>query len=169
MLAPPNLPSAFFRVTDRKTLEQVALEFRNCLRDFTSEIAAGHMAVYVLRDGVERAVLALRRDTAGWRLAEAKGKDNADLREATLRFIVDAVEQAGGRTGESSWVLATRLHEHVCRRCGPAHVPVRETWEDRLMLGTLSGTDRGARERTPLRKTEGRLLTEVSCTVRNCG
>ncbi|RAN39425.1 hypothetical protein [Hyphomonas sp. GM-8P] len=137
MLAPPDLPPAFFRVGDRKTLEQVALEFRNCLRDFTSDIAAGHMAVYVLRDGVERAVLALRRDTAGWRLAEAKGKDNSDLREETLRFIVDAVELAGGRTGESSWVLARRLHEHVCGRCGPAHVPVRETWEERLMLGSL--------------------------------
>lgn len=136
-LSPPNLSSAFFRVTDRKTLEQVALEFRNCLRDFTSEISAGQMAVYVLRDGVERAVLALRRDTAGWRLAEAKGKGNADLQEGTLRYIVNSVEQAGGRTGESTWALATRLHEHVCRRCGPAHVPARATWEDQLMLGTL--------------------------------
>jgi hypothetical protein len=136
-LAPPDLPSAFFRVTDRKTLEQVALEFRNCLRDFTSDIAAGQMAVYVLRDGVERAVLALRRDTAGWRLAEARGKDNADLQEDTLRFIVDAVEKAGARTGESSWILARRLHEHVCRRCGPAHAPMRETWVDQLALGSL--------------------------------
>ncbi|MEZ6001762.1 hypothetical protein [Hyphomonas sp.] len=137
LLSPPVLPAAFFRVTDRKMLEQVALEFRNCLRDFTSDIAAGHMAVYVLRDGVERAVLALRRDTAGWRLAEARGKDNADLREDTLRFIVDAVERAGARTGESSWILARRLHEHVCRRCGPAHAPERETWRDQLMLGSL--------------------------------
>lgn len=137
MLSPPDLPPAFFRVADRKTLEQVSLEFRNCLRDFTSDIAAGHMAVYVLRDGVERAVLALRRDTAGWRLAEARGKDNADLQDDTLRFIVDAVERAGARTGESSWILARRLHEHVCHRCGPAHAPVRETWRDQLMLGSL--------------------------------
>jgi len=137
LLAPPVLPPAFFRVADRKTLELVALEFRNCLRDFTSDIAAGHMAVYVLRDGVERAVLALRRDTAGWRLAEARGKDNADLQDDTLRFIVDAVERAGARTGESSWVLARRLHEHVCTRCGPAHAPVRQTWRDQLMLGSL--------------------------------
>ena len=137
LLAPPALPPAFFRVADLKTLEQVALEFRNCLRDFTGDIAAGRMAVYVLRDGAERAVLALRQDPAGWRLAEAKGKDNADLREDTLRFIVGAVESAGGRTGESSWSLARRLHEHVCRRCGPANAPVRETWADRLMLGSL--------------------------------
>lgn len=136
-LIPPVLPPAFFRVADRKTLEQVALEFRNCLRDFTSDIAAGHMAVYVLRDGVERAVLALRRDTAGWRLAEARGKDNADLQDDTLRFIVDAVERAGARTGESSWALARRLHEHVCRGCGPAHAPLRDTWRDQLMLGSL--------------------------------
>lgn len=137
MLTPPDLPPAFFRVMDRKTLDQVALEFRNCLRDFTADIAAGRMAVYVLRDGVERAVLALRQDPAGWRLAEAKGKDNADLREETLCFIVGAVEQAGGRTGESSWQLARRLHEHVCDRCGPAYSPQRETWVEQLMLGAL--------------------------------
>ena len=60
-----------------------------------------------------------------------------DLREETLRFIVDAVERAGGRTGESSWTLARRLHEHFCSRCGPAYVPDRNTWEDQLMLGAL--------------------------------
>jgi nucleotide-binding universal stress UspA family protein len=133
----PTLSPAFVPVNDRKMLESVALEFRNCLRDFTSDIAGGRMAVYVLRDGIERAVLALRQDPAGWRLAEAKGKDNTDLREETLRFIVDAVERAGGRTGESSWVLSRRLHDHVCTRCGPAHVPDRSTWLAQLMLGTL--------------------------------
>ena len=137
LLAPPDLPPAFFRVMDRKTLGQVALEFRNCLRDFTGDIASGRMAVYVLRDGAERAVLALRQDAVGWRLAEAKGKGNENLRDDTLRFIVEAVERAGGRTGESSWCLSRRLHEHVCPRCGPAHAPVRETWQQRLMLGTL--------------------------------
>ena len=134
---PPVLPPAFVHVSDRKMLEAVALEFRNCLRDFTGDIAAGRMAVYVLRDGIERAVLALRQDPAGWRLAEAEGPDNEDLREETLRFIVEAVEQAGGRTGESSWTLSRRLHDHVCSRCGPAHPPERETWKQRLMLGTL--------------------------------
>ena len=137
LLLPPDLPPAFFRVVDRKTLERVALEFRNCLRDLTSDVALGRMAVYVLRDGAERAVLALRQDPAGWRLAEAKGKDNADLREETLHFIVEAVERAGGRTGESSWTLSRRLHEHACSNCGPAHAPLRETWIQRLMLGTL--------------------------------
>jgi len=134
---PPVLPPAFAPVTDRKMLEAVALEFRNCLRDFTSDIAGGRMAVYVLRDGVERAVLALRQDPAGWRLAEARGPDNVSLREDSLRFIVGAVEQAGGRTGESIWTLSRRLHDHVCSRCGPAHAPARDTWEQRLVLGTL--------------------------------
>jgi len=133
----PMLSPAFVPVNDRKMLENVALEFRNCLRDFTSDIAGGRMAVYVLRDGIERAVLALRLDPTGWRLAEAKGKDNTDLRDDTLRFIVDAVEQAGGRTGESSWVLSRRLHDHVCASCGPARAPVREIWRDRLVLGSL--------------------------------
>ena len=134
---PPDLSAAFVRVTDRKMLEAVSLEFRNCLRDFTSDIAIGRMAVYVLRDGVERAVLALRQDPAGWRLAEAKAKDNYDLGDETLKFIVEAVERAGGRTGESTWALARRLHEHGCQRCGPAHVPQRDTWRDRLVLGSL--------------------------------
>ena len=134
---PPVLSAAFAPLTDRKMLESVALEFRNCLRDYTSDIAAGRMAVYVLRDGAERAVLALRQDPAGWRLAEVKAKDNYDVSDDTLRFIVEAVEQAGGRTGESSWMLARRLHDHICSRCGPAHAPLRETWRDRLMLGSL--------------------------------
>ena len=137
LLPPPVLPPAFFRVDDRKTLVKVALEFRNCLRDFTADLANGRMAVYVLRDGAERAAIALRQDPAGWRLAEALGPHNEDLRDETLRFIIDAVERAGGRTGESTWAVANGLHDHVCRNCGPPHVPRRETWRDRLALGTL--------------------------------
>ena len=134
---PLVLSAAFVRVTDRRMLEAVALEFRNCLRDFMGDIAAGRMAVYVLRDGAERAVLALRQDPAGWRLAEAKAPDNEDLGDETLRYIIEAVERAGGRTGESTWSLARRLHDHACQRCGPAHAPVRETWQQQLMLGSL--------------------------------
>ena len=137
MLPPPALPGGFFRVDDRKALVKVALEFRNCLRDFTADLANGRMAVYVLRDGAERAAIALRQDPAGWRLAEALGPNNDDLKDETLRFIIEAVERAGGRTGEATWAIASRLHDHVCQDCGPPHVPRRETWRDRLALGAL--------------------------------
>ncbi len=133
----PRLPEVFKPVTDSKTLVNVALEFRNCLRDFTGDLAAGRMAVFTVHEGSEMVAVALRQDPAGWRLAEAKGRQNADVSDQLLRRIVSVLDQAGVRTGESTWVLARRLHEHACEDCGPAHVGSRETWRDRLMLGTL--------------------------------
>ena len=133
----PQLPAAYEPVDDRKTLVRVALEFRNCLRDFSEEISVGQMAVYILREERQPAMIALRLDPAGWRLAEAKARSNADVNDDALRRIVSALDLAGVRTGESTWVLARRLHEHVCDDCGPAYVPPRETWRDRLALGTL--------------------------------
>ena len=135
--AMPALPVCFVPVTDAKTLSAVALEFRNCLRDFAGDLACGRMAVYVLRDGGVPIAVALRLDPAGWRLAEARGPNNDDVDEARLRRIVSAIEAAGGRTGSSSWSLATRLHEHVCSNCGPPHMGPRDTWRQRLNLGSL--------------------------------
>jgi hypothetical protein len=115
----------------------VALEFRNCLRDFTGDLAAGRMAVFTVREGSEMVAVALRQDPAGWRLAEAKGRQNEDVSDDALRCIVSVLGLAGVRTGESTWVLARRLHEHACDDCGPAHTGARETWRDRLALGSL--------------------------------
>jgi hypothetical protein len=137
VLPVPRLPEAFTPVSDRKALVGVALEFRNCLRDFTGDLAAGRMAVFTVREGSEMAAVALRQDPAGWRLAEAKGRQNEDVPEDALRRIVSNLEGAGVRTGESTWVLARRLHEHACDDCGPAHMGSRETWRDRLALGSL--------------------------------
>lgn len=138
VLPPPQLPDGFTLVANRKALNEVALEFRNCLRDFTADLAAGRMAVYVWRHAPSPPVaLALRQDAAGWRLAEAKLAHNADLGEAHLRRLVDLLAGAGVRTGESTWALARRLHDHACPNCGPAHVPPRATWQDRLALGSL--------------------------------
>ena len=137
VLPAPRLPESFVPVADRKALVSVALEFRNCLRDFTGDLAAGRMAVFTVREGGEMAAVALRQDPAGWRLAEAKGRQNEDVSDDALRRIVSVLEGAGVRTGESTWVLARRLHEHACDDCGPAHMGARETWRDRLALGSL--------------------------------
>ena len=84
-----------------------------------------------------RAAMALRQDAAGWRLAEALLKGNDDLSDAHLQNLVDILAASGIRTGESAWTLAQRLHNHVCPDCGPAHVPPRNTWRERLALGSL--------------------------------
>ena len=137
ILPVPRLPEGFEPVADRKALVRVALEFRNCLRDFTGDLAAGRMAVFTVREGSEMVAVALRQDPAGWRLAEAKGRQNEDVSEDALRRIVSVLAQAGVRTGESTWVVARRLHEHACDNCGPAYMGARESWRDRLALGSL--------------------------------
>jgi hypothetical protein len=133
----PRLPEGFVPVADRKALVSIALDFRNCLRDFSGDLAAGRMAVFTVREGSERVAVALRQDPAGWRLAEALCRLNAAVSDGALQRIVSVLEVAGVRTGESTWAIARRLHDHVCQRCGPAHVSIRETWRDRLVLGSL--------------------------------
>ncbi|MEH6694317.1 MAG: hypothetical protein V7675_04705 [Hyphomonas sp.] len=137
VMAPPRLPDAFVPVNDRKALVSVALEFRNCLRDFAGDLAAGRMVVFTVREAGEPVAVALRQDPAGWRLAEARGEQNVDTSDAALRRIVAVLETAGVRTGQSTWALARQLHDHACDRCGPAHIGPRETWRDRLALGAL--------------------------------
>ncbi|MEH6810192.1 MAG: hypothetical protein V7651_15145 [Hyphomonas oceanitis] len=137
VMALPRLPEAFVQVNDRKALVSVALEFRNCLRDFVGDLSAGRMAVYTVRVAGEHLAVALRQDPAGWRLAEALGVQNADASDAALRHIVAVLDAAGVRTGQSTWALARQLHDHACDRCGPAHIGPRETWRDRLALGSL--------------------------------
>ncbi|MDJ0921837.1 MAG: hypothetical protein QNI84_11970 [Henriciella sp.] len=130
----PVLPAPFERVQTRKQLIATALEFANCLRDFTTEIAIGRMAVYVWH-GAPKAALALTWDAAGWRLAEAEAKANTELEEAPLRDIVAAVEAAGARTGPAIKTLTYRLER---RGHGDASVdPPGASWVDQLELGDL--------------------------------
>ncbi len=108
--AAPALPAPFLRVTTRKQLETMALEFRNCLADHAQRIAEGRMAVYVWRDEVPAAI-ALNWDVAGWRLSEAKAAHNADLAEARLHELVRILDAVGVRTGPSVQALASRLDD----------------------------------------------------------
>ncbi len=135
ILARPDLGPAFTRVDDRKSLEAVALEFKNCLRNYASAQAMGRLCVFVRRAVDEPIVFALCVDAAGWRLAEAKLKGNDEVRDEALKALIAELAAAGVRTGEAVDKLRTRLHEHVCSNCGPAYVPQRETWRQRLALG----------------------------------
>jgi hypothetical protein len=129
----PKLPEPFIRITTRKELEATALEFRNCLGDHAPRIAEGRMAVFVWRGAVSAAV-ALNQDPAGWRLAEAKGVDNADLDEALLRDFVRLVDIHGVRTGPSVQALVTRLDDHVS---GHQLYRPGAGWVEQLVLGDL--------------------------------
>ncbi|MEM8920620.1 MAG: hypothetical protein AAGB25_04580, partial [Pseudomonadota bacterium] len=111
----PDLPPPFGAVRTRKALEAVALEFRNCLRDYTTELAQGRMAVYVWR-AREKAAVALTLDAAGWRLAEALGENNVDLEEPTLREIVAVLEDVNVRTGPPVISLVGRLQAYGAGR-----------------------------------------------------
>ncbi len=130
----PVLAAPFARVTSRKQLESLALEFRNCLADQAGRVAEGRMAVYVWR--VEpAAAVALNWDVAGWRLSEAKAADNADLSEFQLRELAKVLEAVGVRTGPSVQSLTSRLDDHANgttynRTLGPGFV-------EQLALGDL--------------------------------
>lgn len=137
MLSPLALPETYSRITRLDELEAVALEFRNCLRDLTQDLSLGRMVIYIHRGTDTPVAIALRQDPAGWRLAEAKRVGNKKVPGKLLRSIVADIEAAGGRTGESLWSLSDRLHDHVCKDCGPAYIPPRKTWRQRLRLGSL--------------------------------
>jgi hypothetical protein len=103
---------------NRKQLEDVAREFRNCLADHGGRLADGKMAAYVWGDKSE-AVIALICDAAGWRLAEAKAPDNADLDDSTLRELVRRLELVGVRTGPSVQSLMHRLDDRATSNTYP--------------------------------------------------
>ncbi len=132
--AAPSLPAPFVRVTARKQLEAVALEFRNCLADHAARIADGRMAVYVWR--VEpAAAVALNWDAAGWRLAEAKAADNVDLVEFQLRELVRLLAGHGVRTGPSVQNLMNRLDDYA--GATSYMTPLGDGFVGQLALGDL--------------------------------
>ncbi len=131
----PDLPPPFERITTRKRLAEAALGFKNCLRDFANDIAVGRMAAYVVEGCQQPVAMALTWDAAGWRLAEAEGRANADLPEACLREIVRIVAPFGVRTGPALSALVGRLTDHGL---GRPHVDTpRVGFVDQLELGDL--------------------------------
>ena len=106
----PVLDPPFVRIANRKQLEDVAREFRNCLADHGGRIAEGKMVAYVWR-AEPLAAIALSRDAAGWRLCEAKAPDNVDLDERFLRELVSRLQRVGVRSGPSVQAVMSRLDD----------------------------------------------------------
>jgi hypothetical protein len=132
--AAPALPAPFARVTTRKQLEALALEFRNCLADHAQRIAEGRMAVYAWPGDVPAAV-SLNWDVAGWRLSEAKAANNVDLEEGRLRELVRVLDSVGVRTGPSVQSLVSRLDDWA-NNTGYNH-PLGPGFIEQLALGDI--------------------------------
>ncbi len=130
----PVLGAPFTRVTSRKQLEALALEFQNCLADHAVRIADGRMAVYVWRTE-PAAAIALNWDAAGWRLAEAKARQNIDLELAQLQELVRRLEAVGVRTGPSVQTLSARLDDWANN--SGFFQPIGRSLIEQLMLGDL--------------------------------
>jgi hypothetical protein len=131
---PPVLAAPFVAITGRKQLEGVALEFRNCLAEHGARVAEGRMAVYVWR-AEPLAAIALSRDAAGWRLAEAKAPDNVDLEEGFLRQLAARLDLAGVRTGPSVQNVSCRLDDWANGNSYPREH--RVSFVEDLALGDL--------------------------------
>ncbi len=130
----PALDAPFVRIANRKQLEDVAREFRNCLAEHGGRIAEGKMAAYVWR-AEPLAAIALNRDAAGWRLAEAKAPDNVDLDERFLRELVSRLQRVAVRTGPSVQTMMSRLDDWAS---GNAYPRAEHTgFIDQLVLGDL--------------------------------
>ena len=131
---PPVLAAPFVAITGRKQLEGVAQEFRNCLAEHGARVAEGRMAVYVWR-AEPLAAIALSRDVAGWRLAEAKAPDNVDLEEGFLRQLAARLDIAGVRTGPSVQAVSCQLDAWANGNAHPREH--RASFIDDLALGDL--------------------------------
>jgi hypothetical protein len=105
----PALPAQFEPVNSVSKLKSAALDFQNCLRDFVDDIARGRMLIFVCR-GEHPAAIALTKDAAGWRLAEAEGKKNTRLPDHVVLDIAKTVSKYGVRTGPSLAVIVRRLN-----------------------------------------------------------
>lgn len=130
----PALAAPFVRVTSRKQLESLALEFQNCLADHAVRIADGRMAVYAWRVD-PAAAIALNWDAAGWRLSEAKAPHNVDLEDGQLRELVRRLDLVGVRTGPSLQSLSSRLDDWA-NSTNYSH-PIGDTFIEQLTLGDL--------------------------------
>lgn len=128
---PPALPHRFVRIEGRKQLKEVALTFKNCLRDYDVDLASGRTAVYVF-EAEPAAVLSLERDARGWSLQEAVRAGNQALPKPILHDLVADLRASGVRVGTGLAGLKDRLHRHVCSTCGPVNYPPWPNWRAEL-------------------------------------
>ena len=83
------------------------------------------MAVYV-REGEVPAMIALKRDVGGWRLAEALGAGNMPLDEPLLRLVAAEFAAAGVRIGQPMRAIEDRL-ETLAESAPQAPIPATYT------------------------------------------
>ena len=131
LIAVPRLGDQFIPVTTRKQLKAVALEFKNCLRDYESELASGENAVFVWT-GMDKAVLSLTREAMGWALEEARLVGNKPLPPAVLLSLVGELMADGVWVGTTRVDLKRRLHGHGCADCGAPTYPPYPDWRGEL-------------------------------------
>jgi hypothetical protein len=130
----PAMGKPYRAITARAVLDVEALRFRNCIASYVVDIGADVMAVYV-REGEPAAMIALKRDVGGWRLAEALAAENAPLPEQMLRAIAADFAAAGVRVGQPVRAIEDRLE--TLAEATPATPAQPATVAARLGLGQL--------------------------------
>lgn len=134
----PVLPAPFSPVRRAEHLQAVALELRNCLRDYAPSLASGRMALWVWRGQGGPVAVAAWRDAGGWRLAEALGMDNVDVSDEALQQMLPVLRQAGIRAGEPWHMLRNWLVDQAAKADdAPGTEAHAASARQRLYLGYL--------------------------------
>ncbi len=130
----PAMARPYRAIVSRTALEAEALRFRNCIASYVWDIGADQMAVYV-REGEPAAMIALKRDVGGWRLAEALGFENLPLADDVLTAIAADFAAQGVRIGQPMRAIEDRLTT-LGETAGPRYA-APETLAARYGLGQL--------------------------------
>jgi hypothetical protein len=134
MTPAPDMAKPYRRIASRAALDAAALRFRNCAAGYLWEVGADELALYIVETETA-ALVAVKRDVGGWRLAEALGAENYPLTDEALRAIVGDFERAGVRAGPPIRALEDRL-ESLADGFAAARPPP-ESYRTVLGLGQL--------------------------------
>ncbi|KCZ93505.1 hypothetical protein [Hyphomonas johnsonii] len=94
---PPHIDHDLIEpIWNARQLSDVAIRFRNCLRSFIDEVAAGKVAFYVL-GGPEPAVFSIEPRIGGYVITEVRGMRNSSVSNATMSLIHTALTSSGIR------------------------------------------------------------------------
>ena len=127
----PNLPDTFVPIRDREQLKRVALAFKNCLRNYESDLACGQSAVFVFLSKPQ-VVFSIDRDARGWALEEAKLAGNKPVPKPLLRELSAHLDAVGVRVGTNLGELKRRLHQYACKECATPNYPPWPNWREQL-------------------------------------
>lgn len=93
---PPIDHPNFYPVTSLKQVIKVAKKFRNCLRNYLSEVKRGEMALHIFARGEESAVIGIAPafGCAGM-VKEIKGPENERIRPDLYEEVIDILHRNG--------------------------------------------------------------------------